>query len=104
MLSVMSDTDHNSSPSTAASSRRDPAAARTAAAERVATAMRIEASVERFHAASDKLDEAAKMTADASDERLAALHDMREAGLTISEMASLTGLSSTRLQALTRRS
>ena len=83
--------------------RRDAQAAAKAAADMVATAQRVARAVESYHAAADRLEEAAQITAAATKDRLGALMEMRSAGLSINDIAGLTGLSSSRLQSLTRQ-
>jgi hypothetical protein len=82
--------------------RRDAQAAARAAADMVATAQRIAKAVESFHEAADRLEEAARISGEATKDRLRALLDMRSAGLSINEISALTGLSPSRLQSLTR--
>lgn len=82
--------------------RRDADAARAAAAERVAKAQRVASSVEAYHEAADRIDAATEELARAGEARLAAIRDLRDAGLTITEIAELTSLSASRIQALTK--
>lgn len=96
-------TDNGASKRTKAA-RRDAAAARQAAADRLAAAQTISQSVEDYHAASDREDAAKAELAAAGNDRHNAIRKMREAGLTINEIAELTGLSSSRVQTLTKSS
>lgn len=85
-----------------AAERRDATAARQAAQDRVAQAEQVARSVEQFHNAADRIDEANAELARANEDRLTAIREMRASKLTISEISALTGLSSSRIQALTK--
>jgi ribosomal protein S11 len=70
------------------------------AEERLATAQRVSAAVESFHQAADRIDAAQVELAAAGGDRLAAVRELRACGLSVNEIASLTGLSSSRIQSL----
>lgn len=84
------------------SGRRDSERAKLAAQQRVETAKEVAEAVSRYHDAADRIDAAHRQTRQATGERAAALQTMRRCGLTVSEISSLTGLSSSRVQALLR--
>ena len=81
---------------------RDADAARAAAAERVKTAELIATAVGDYHTASDRIEAANVELASASEARLGAINSMRTGGLTFTEIHELTGLSTSRVQALVR--
>lgn len=89
---------------TSSRGRRDASAARKSAAERLATAQRVAEAVDAFHEAADRIDNATAALAAASQSRLDAVNALRAAGLTISEVSDLTGLSQSRVQSLLRTS
>lgn len=82
--------------------RRDAAGARQAVLDRLANAQRIADAVESYHQAADRIDAATAELAAASDARLEAIRGMRQCKLTIAEICGLTGLSASRIQALSR--
>jgi hypothetical protein len=82
--------------------RRDAAGAREAALERLATAQAIADAVDSYHGAADRIDAATAELASASEARLEAIRRLRQCKLTISEIGDLTGLSQSRVQALSR--
>jgi hypothetical protein len=79
---------------------RDASAARGKAEALIDRARRISTAVESFHLAADQIEEAQRVIAQASAGRIAALREMRDAGLSIGEMVELTALSASRIQAL----
>ena len=81
---------------------RNADAARSAAAERVAQAQKVAAAVEDYHAAADRIDAATLELSNASKARLESIRAMRACKLTITDIGELTGLSSSRVQALAR--
>jgi hypothetical protein len=70
--------------------------------DRLATAQRVADAVEAYHKAADRIDAANAELAAASTDRLEAIKGMRQCKLTISEIGALTGLSASRVQALSR--
>jgi hypothetical protein len=84
------------------SQRRDAASARQAVQDRLANAQRVADAVEAYHKAADRIDAANAELASASTDRLGAIRGMRQCKLTISEIGALTGLSASRVQALSR--
>ena len=86
----------------AGSGRRDPERAKLVAQQRVETAKQVADAVNRYHDAADRIDAAQRQTRQATGERATALQTMRRCGLTVAEISSLTGLSSSRVQALLR--
>jgi hypothetical protein len=81
---------------------RDAAVAKQKAAARVENARRIAEAVDAFHEAADQIEVAQHAIAEASMARITALRAMRDAGLSISDIAELTDLSASRVQALVR--
>lgn len=81
---------------------RDAQAARAAAEQRVRLAQQVADAVAHFHDAADRIDAAQASLRAATGERTDALHRMRSCGMSITEMSSLTGLSTSRIQALLR--
>ena len=86
----------------AARSKRDSQMAREAAQERLAVAQRVATAVQEYHEAADAIDDAQDKLSIASKARLSAIRELRDCKLTISEIGALTGLSSSRVQALAR--
>lgn len=82
--------------------KRDSQRAREAAQERLATAQRVAEAVQAYHESADAIDEAQERLTSASRARLSAIRELRRCKLTISEIGELTGLSSSRVQALAR--
>lgn len=82
--------------------RRDAASAREAALERLAAAQSIADAVDAYHGAADRIDAATEELSAASEARLDAIRRMRQCKLTIAEIGDLTGLSQSRIQALSR--
>lgn len=82
------------------SSRRDADSARKAAADRIETAKKIAGAVDAYHNAADRIDAAQAELRDASTSRTNSLRELRNCGLTVSEISALTGLSSSRVQSL----
>lgn len=82
--------------------RRDAAGAREAARERLATAQSVADAVEAYHQAADRIDTASSELSAASEDRLEAIRRLRQCRLTIAEIGDLTGLSQSRIQALSR--
>ena len=80
--------------------KRDAASARKAAAERIETAEKIASAVDAYHNAADRIDAAQAELKEASGNRTESLRVLRTCGLTVSEISSLTGLSSSRVQSL----
>jgi hypothetical protein len=83
-------------------SARDAEVARQKAAQRIEQARRISEAVDQYHQAADAIDAAQRTIAAASQDRVAALRMMRDEGMSISEIAELTALSPSRIQALVR--
>jgi hypothetical protein len=83
-------------------SARDAEVARQKAAQRIEQARRISEAVDQYHQAADAIDAAQRTVAAASQDRVAALRMMRDEGMSISEIAELTALSPSRIQALVR--
>jgi DNA-directed RNA polymerase specialized sigma24 family protein len=81
---------------------RDPERAREQAAARLEQARRVSETVDRYHRVADTIDDLQRSAASAAAERAAALFAMRDLGLTIAEIAELTGLPSSRVQAFFR--
>lgn len=106
----MSDTSNSTPAKAAASSRPDAAgavrrnadAARKAAAERLQRAQDVSDAVAKYHDASDREDAAKAEQQEAGVDRRDAICQMRKSGLTIAAIAELTGLSTSRVQALTK--
>lgn len=84
------------------STKRDAGAARRAAEQRVHDANVVLEAVESYHRAADQIDAAAEETRKASANRVAALRQLRNAGLSVTAVSELTGLSASRIQALTK--
>ena len=82
--------------------KRDSARARRDAQTRLETAQRVSKAVEEYHDSADAIDVAQEQLTTASRARLAAIRELRQCRLTIAEIGSLTGLSSSRVQALAR--
>lgn len=91
--------DHDTSPVTRS---RDAQAARAAAEQRVHLAQQVAEAVAHFHDAADRIDEAQASLRAATEHRTHALQRMRHCHLSITEMSALTGLSTSRIQALLR--
>jgi hypothetical protein len=87
---------------TRTATRRDASAAKAAAQERLATAQRVANAVEAYHEAADRIDAANAELSAAAEARLGAIRALRESGLTIAEIGDLTGLSTSRIQSLSR--
>lgn len=85
---------------TEAPAGRDASEARRRAEEMVEQAQRTAAAVEAYHGATDDLEDAERRRADAAARRVSSLRAMREAGQTVSTISALTGLSSSRINAL----
>lgn len=85
-----------------ARSKRDSEGAKKAARERMETAETVVTAVASYHSAADAIEEAQENLMNASQDRLVAIRKMRECRLTISEIGALTGLSSSRVQALAK--
>ncbi len=83
-------------------SARDADVARQKAAQRIEQARRISEAVDQYHQAADAIDAAQRTIAGAAQDRVAALRLMRDEGMSISEIAELTALSPSRIQALVR--
>jgi ribosomal protein S11 len=81
---------------------RDVDAAKAKAAARVDSARRIASAVDEFHKAADEIEHGHSLVANATKARSVALRSMRDAGLSIHEIAELTSLSPSRVQALVR--
>lgn len=75
------------------SSGRDPEAAKQHISDALGHMMRQADAVERFHAASDRIDSSRAVIEEATAERNAALSEMRAAGMTIATMSKVTYLS-----------
>jgi hypothetical protein len=82
--------------------KRDSARARRDAQTRLETAQRVAKAVEEYHNSADAIDVAQEQLTTASRARLSAIRELRQCRLTIAEIGSLTGLSSSRVQALAR--
>jgi hypothetical protein len=82
--------------------KRDSVRARKDAQERLETAQRVAKAVEEYHNSADAIDVAQEQLTTASRARLSAIRELRQCRLTIAEIGSLTGLSSSRVQALAR--
>lgn len=80
--------------------KRDASRARGEARERVAIAERVANSVDAYHGAADRLEKSQADLREASRERAESIRDLRVCRLTIADIAELTGLSSSRVQAL----
>jgi hypothetical protein len=80
--------------------KRDAARARGEARERVETAERVANSVDAYHGAADRLEKSQTDLREASRDRAESIRDLRSCRLTIADIAELTGLSSSRVQAL----
>lgn len=72
---------------------RDSSAAKKQIADSLRRAQQQVDAVDRFHAASDRMDEARAVIEASTAERNTALADMRDAGMTISTMSQVTYLS-----------
>lgn len=83
---------------------RDSEKAKIAAQERVATARRVEEAVSAYHDAADRMESAQTELSGASRDRLTAIKALRDCRLPITEIGELTGLSSSRVQALSKTS
>jgi hypothetical protein len=82
--------------------RRDADRAKLAAQQRIETAKLVADAVNQYHDAADRIDSAQRQTRQATTDRAAALQVMRTCSLTVSEISDLTGLSTSRVQALLR--
>jgi hypothetical protein len=82
--------------------KRDSVQARKDAQERLENAQRVAKAVEEYHNSADAIDVAQEQLTTASRARLSAIRELRQCRLTIAEIGSLTGLSSSRVQALAR--
>jgi hypothetical protein len=85
-----------------AGGRRDADRAKLAAQQRIETAKLVADAVNQYHDAADRIDSAQRQTRQATTDRAAALQVMRTCGLTVTEISDLTGLSTSRVQALLR--
>lgn len=83
-------------------SARNSEQAKLAAQERVETARRVEEAVAAYHDAADRMEDAQSALTGASKERLTAIKKLRDCKLSITEIGELTGLSSSRVQALSK--
>jgi hypothetical protein len=84
-----------------ADGKRDADRARAAAKERMETARRVSEAVDLFHDAADRIDAAHNELRDATRVRTEAICKLRGCGLSVPEISTLTGLSTSRIQALT---
>ena len=81
---------------------RNSEKAKLAAQERVDTAKRVEEAVSAYHDAADRMESAQSSLSGASRERLQAVKALRDCRLSLTEIGELTGLSSSRVQALAK--
>lgn len=99
--------DIMTTPDTSAKSNRlvrNSEKAKLAAQERVETARRVEEAVSAYHNAADRMESAQSELSGASRERLLAIKTLRDCKLSITEIGELTGLSSSRVQTLSKTS
>lgn len=87
-----------------AAPKRDASRARGEARERVEIAERVATSVDSYHGAADRLEKSQADLREASRDRAESIKDLRNCRLTIADIAELTGLSSSRVQALLKDS